>query len=193
MRPWHVKRLFRLPNRTRDEIRREVSDEFAFHLDMRTDDLVREGMTPSDARAQALKEFGTVDSSAHTLAQLGDTVERHRRISHFAAELWQDAAVGLRLLARSPGFAAVAILTLALGIGANTAIYSVLDAVLLRPLPYPEPDRVMLVSEVRADGGANSVSGGAFLDWREHQTTFDALTHDDRRSATTCAATCRSA
>ena len=176
MRPWHVKRLFRLPTRTRDEIRREVSDEFAFHLDMRTDELTREGMSPSDARAQALKEFGHVDSSAQTLAQLGDTLERRRRISHFAAELWQDAGLGLRLLVRSPGFAAVAILTLALGIGANTAIYSVLDAVLLRPLPYPEPDRLMLVSETREDGGANSVSGGAFLDWRTHQTTFDALT-----------------
>ena len=176
MRPWHVKRLFRLPNRTRDEIRREVSDEFAFHLDMRADELTREGLSPSDARARALKEFGKVDSTAHTLAQLGDTVERRRRIGHFAAELLQDAAVGLRLLARSPGFAAVAILTLAIGIGANTAIYSVLDAVLLRPLPYPEPDRVMLVTETRADGGVNSVSGGAYLDWREHQTTFDALT-----------------
>ena len=87
MRPWHVKRLFRLPNRTRDEIRRDVSDEFAFHLDMRADELMREGMSPADARAQALKEFGTVDSSAHTLAQLGDTVERRRRIGHFAAEL----------------------------------------------------------------------------------------------------------
>ncbi len=176
MRPWFAKRLFRHANRTRDEIRRDVSDEFAFHLDMRADELTRDGMSPSDARAQALKEFGTVDSSAQVLAQLGDTVERRRRISHFAAELLQDAALGLRLLARSPGFAVVAILTLALGIGANTAIYSVLDAVLLRPLPYPEPDRVMMVSEVRADGGANSVSGGAFLDWREHQTTFDALT-----------------
>ena len=124
---------------------------------MRADELTREGMSPSDARAQALKEFGKVDSSAHTLAQLGDTVERRRRIGHFAAELLQDAALGLRLLARSPGFAVVAILTLALGIGANTAIYSVLDAVLLRPLPYPEPDRVMMVSELRADGGANSV------------------------------------
>jgi predicted permease len=176
MRPWGIKRLFDHVSRTRDDVRADIAVEFAFHLDMRTDELTREGMSPSDARAQALKEFGKVDSSAHTLAQLGDTLERRRRISHFAAELWQDAGVGLRLLARSPGFAVVAILTLALGIGANTAIYSVLDAVLLRPLPYPEPDRVMMVSEVRADGGANSVSGGAFLDWREHQKTFDALT-----------------
>jgi predicted permease len=86
-----------------------------------------------------------------------------------------DFKFAFRSLARVKGLAVTVILTLALGIGANTAIYSVLDAVLLRPLPYPEPDRLMLVSETRADGGANSVSGGAFLDWREHQKTFDAL------------------
>ena len=176
MRPWGIKRLFRHISRTRDEVRSDIADEFAFHLDMRTDELVRDGRSPSDARAQALKEFGAVDSSARTLAQLGDTVERRRRIGHFAGELVQDAALGVRLLGRSPGFATVAVLTLALGIGANTAIYSVLDAVLLRPLPYPEPDRVMMVSEIRADGGQNSVAGGAYLDWRSHQRTFDALT-----------------
>ena len=82
---------------------------------------------------------------------------------------------------------------LALGIGANTAIYSVLDAVLLRPLPYPEPDRLMLVSETREDGGPNSVSGGAFLDWRTHQTQFDALTLTNPVIPTTCGAMCRSA
>ena len=176
MRPWGIKRLFHHVSRTRDDVRAEIADEFAFHLDMRADELTREGMSPSDARAQALKEFGRVNSSAHTLAQLGDTVERRRRIGHFAAELWQDAGLGLRLLVRGPGFAAVAILTLALGIGANTAIYSVLDAVLLRPLPYPEPDRLMLVSETLDNGNPNSVSGGAFIDWRTHQTQFDALT-----------------
>src|SRR4029453_553355 len=90
--------------------------------------------------------------------------------------LRQDAALGLRLLRRSPGFAAVAILTLALGVGANTAIYSVLDAVLLRPLPYPEPDRVVMVSETVENGNPNNSSGGAFLDWRARQTQFDALT-----------------
>ena len=74
MRPWNVKRLFRLPNRTRDEIRRDVSDEFAFHLDMRADELVREGLSPDDARRQAQREFGRADTSARTLATLGDRV-----------------------------------------------------------------------------------------------------------------------
>jgi predicted permease len=175
MRPWGIKRLFQHVSRTRDEVRSDIADEFAFHLDMRTDELVREGLSGAEARRQAEREFGGGDTGIH-LATLGNRVEQRRRASRFLGELWQDAGHGLRLLLRSPGFAAVAVLTLALGIGANTAIYSVLDAVLLRPLPYPEPDRVMMVSEVRADGGPNSVAGGAFLDWREYQTTFDALT-----------------
>ena len=176
MRPWGIKRLFHHVSRTRAAVRSDIADEFAFHLDMRTDELVREGLTRDQARWQAEREFGRADAATQTLASLGDRLERRRRAAGFLAELWQDAGHGLRLLRRSPGFALVAILTLALGIGANTAIYSVLDAVLLRPLPYPEPDRVMMVSEVRADGGQNSVAGGAFLDWRAHQTTFDALT-----------------
>ena len=175
MRPWGIKRLFRLPNRSSEDVRADITSEFTFHLDMRTDELVRDGMTRPDARAQALREFGRPDSSAEVMARLGDRVERRRRVGQLAAELRQDAVLGLRLLVRSPGFATVAILTLALGIGANTAVYSVLDAVLLRPLPYPEPDRVVLVSETLENGNPNSSSGGAFLDWRTHQTRFDAL------------------
>jgi predicted permease len=175
MRPWGIKRLFHHVSRTRREVRSEIADEFAFHLDMRTDALMREGLTRDEARRQAEREFGRDDDSAQVLAGLGDRVEHQRRARRFLGELWQDAGHGLRLLRRSPGFALVAVITLALGIGANTAIYSVLDAVLLRPLPYPEPDRVMMVSELRGDGGQNSVAGGAFLDWREHQRTFDAL------------------
>jgi predicted permease len=176
MKPWGIKRLFQHVSRTREEVRSDIADEFAFHLDMRTDELVSEGLSRDAARRQAEREFGRADTSTQALASLGDRIEQRRRAGRFLAELWQDAGHGLRLLRRSPGFAAVAVLTLGLGIGANTAIYSVLDAVLVRPLPYPEPDRVMMVSEVRADGGQNSVAGGAFLDWREHQKTFDALT-----------------
>ena len=175
MKRWGMKRLFRLPSRSGADIRREVDEEQRFHLDMRSAALEQEGLPPPDARAQARREFGGVEASADCLAAIGGRVERRRRLSRYVAELWQDASVGLRLLARAPGFAAVAILTLALGIGANTAIYSVIDAVLLRPLPYPHADRLMLVGETVEGGQINNVSGGAFLDWRQYQTSFDAL------------------
>jgi predicted permease len=175
MKPWGIKRLFAHVSRTRDQVRTDIADEFAFHLDMRTDELVREGLPRDEARRQASQEFGRADAATGTLAAIGDRLEQRRRVAGFLGELWQDAGHGLRLLRRSPGFAMVAILTLALGIGANTAIYSVLDAIILRPLPYPEPDRIVMVSETLENGSQNSVSGGAYLDWRRNQTQFHAL------------------
>ena len=175
MRPWGVKRLFRFPFRTREDVRTDIADEFAFHLDMRRDELMRGGLDETEARARAAREFGDRAAGVRACAETGDRFERRRRIGQLAGELRQDVTLGLRLLGRNPGFATVAILTLALGIGANTAIYSVLDALLLRPLPYPEPHRLVQVSETLENGSPNSVSGGAFLDWRTHQTTFEAI------------------
>ena len=175
MRPWSVKRLFRFSSRSSVEVRTDIADEFSFHLDMRTKDLMREGMDETEARFQASREFGHRDRAATELALVGERIESRRRLAQIASELWRDALVGLRLLRRAPGFAVVAILTLAIGIGANTAIYSVLDAVLLRPLPYPDPDRLVMVNESRPDGGVNNASGGAYLDWRRHQTRFQGI------------------
>ena len=86
-----------------------------------------------------------------------------------------DLKFALRQLAKSPGFTSVAILSLALGIGANTVIFSAVDAVLLRPQPYPQPENLVNVFERVPTGGRNSVSGSSFKDWREHQTKFEAL------------------
>ena len=86
-----------------------------------------------------------------------------------------DLRFATRQLLKNPGFAAVAVLTLTLGIGANTAIFSAVDAVLLRPLPYPEPDRLVRVFERVPSGGRNNVSGSSYRDWRHHQTQFEAL------------------
>ena len=163
MRPWNVKRLFRFPFRTREAVRADIAEEFAFHLDMRTDELMREGMSAAAARMQATREFGNEAAGVRACEETGDRLERRRRIVRLLEEVRQDVRMGLRLLGRSPGFAAVAILTLAMGIGANTAIYSVLDTLVLRPLNYPDADRLVQISETGDSGRPNSVSGGASL------------------------------
>ena len=175
MRPWGVRRLFRFSDRTPADIRDDIADEVAFHIEMRVGDLQREGMSESAARGQALREFGDPARHDALCTPIDQVAERNSRARRFLEELLQDTRVGLRLLARSPGFAVAAVLTLALGIGANTAIYSLLDAMLLRPVPLPEPERLAILWETRPDGGTNSASGGAFLDWRAHQTRFSAI------------------
>jgi putative ABC transport system permease protein len=89
--------------------------------------------------------------------------------------MYHDLRFAIRQLAKSPGFTIVAIATLAIGIGANTAIFSAIDAVLMRPQPYPEPDRLVVVYERPPGRGRSGVSGSAFRDWRDHQTQFTAI------------------
>jgi putative ABC transport system permease protein len=88
---------------------------------------------------------------------------------------WQDLRFGLRTLAKSPGFTSVVVLTLALGIGANTAIFSYVDAVLMKPLPYRDPDQLVMLWEQRPDGGRNGISTLNFLDWKNHSTAFQSM------------------
>src|SRR5262245_14891945 len=90
-------------------------------------------------------------------------------------EFAQDVRYGIRGLLKAPGFAAVAILTLALGIGANSAIFSFVDGVLLKPLPYPEPERILLLWEKPPGGGNNVVSAMNYLDWRSQSSSFTAV------------------
>ena len=90
-------------------------------------------------------------------------------------ELWQDLRYGVRMLGKNPGFTSIEVLTLALGIGANTAIFSVINAVLLRPLPYPEADRLIWLNERHDQIPARWISYPNFLDWRERNQSFESL------------------
>ncbi len=146
---------------------REMDDELRFHLEKQIEQNVAQGMGEEEASYVALRQFGNV----------GEIKEECRNSwgVRFINELLQDVCYGLRQFRRNPGFTVVAVLTLALGIGANTAIFSVVNGVLLRPLSYPNPDRLVQIYERSARIKELSVSYPNFLDWEEMNRSFAGM------------------
>ena len=141
-----MRRVFRLPF-SRARVASEVDDELRFHLEMRTQQLVSRGWAPDAARAEALRQFGDVGHVRDDCVTLDQERERAMRRSNFLVEFHQDVVYAFRMFRRNPGFTLVVVLTLALGIGANTAIFTLVNAVMLRRLPVPEPERLVAVGD----------------------------------------------
>jgi len=149
------------------KLEQELEDEIRAHLDMQIEDNLMQGMSPDEARYQALRKFGGVE-------QVKESYRDRRSLAVVDSALW-DLRYALRMLSRSPGFTAVAVLTLALGIGANTAIFSMLEGVVLAPLPYKQAEQLVAALQTRPDNPRGSVSGPDFQDWRRNARSFEQM------------------
>src|SRR5882762_99232 len=145
----------------------DLDQEVHSHLEMLTEENIRSGMQPKDARRAARIELGGIE-------QVKEQV-REARFGNWFPSVISDCRYGVRQLRKNPSFTAVAVLTLALGIGATTSIFSVVYGVLLRPLPYPDTNRIMAVFEVTSEGRPSRVADPNFDDFRDQSRSFQAI------------------
>ena len=164
LRSW----LWRVP------IDQEVDNEIAFHIEMRTRELVDRGMDPRLAREMVLARIGDATRLKRTCLDLGRKRDREMRVTQWLEELRDDVKFAVRQLRMSPAFTLVATLTLALGIGANSAIFALADATLVRPLSFAQPDRLTMLWE-RNPNGRSVVAPFEFIAWSERNDSFEVM------------------
>ncbi|HEV8499290.1 MAG TPA: permease prefix domain 1-containing protein, partial [Gemmatimonadaceae bacterium] len=149
---------------------RDLDDELRFHLEARYDEYIAAGMNPAAARSEAERRFGSVDAVRDQCVAIDSQWERSRTMADMFHILVADLRYAVRQLRRNPSLSIAAILCFALGIGANTSIFSVVDAVLFRPLPFPDADRLVMIGEsLPKFGGVNtgSISSPEYLDYKQ--------------------------
>lgn len=156
------------------EVEHELDEELRFHLDREIEENIRRGMCAEEARCAALRRFGGLEQIKEEC--------RDARGVRLIEDILQDLRYGLRTMRRNLGFTAVAIVTLSLGIGANTAIFSVVNAVLLRPLPYTNSDRLVFLSERSRQAESIFISWPNYLDWRAQNQVFEHIAVYNRDS-----------
>jgi predicted permease len=167
LRAWFL-RLSGLFGKERRE--QDLAEEMEGHLQLHIEDNLRTGMSAEEARRNALIKLGGIEQTKESY--------RERRGVPALETLLQDLRFAVRMLLKSPGFTAVAVLIMALGIGANTAMFSVVNAVLLKPLAYSEPDRIVTLASLwKADSGHGPVSAPDFHDWHDQSTAFEAMAY----------------
>ena len=156
----------------KDRVDRECSEEIQAYLEMVTEAKLRQGLSPQEARRNALLELGGVEQVEERVREI--------RMGRFIETAWRDIRLGVRTLVHSPIFTIVTVLSLALGIGANTAIFGVVNGLLLRPLPYPEAEQIVHVWHTppqQSFPGLDrfSVSPANYLDWKAQSTVFEQI------------------
>ncbi|MFZ0315119.1 MAG: ABC transporter permease [Candidatus Korobacteraceae bacterium] len=171
MLPLRLRALFR-----RRQLDQDLDEELQSHLEEKTQEFMEKGLSAEEAHYAALRDFGSLDLSKQNC--------RDARKVLWIQNLIEDLHFGLRTLGKAPGFTAVAVLTLALGIAANTVVFSVFHAVLLRPLPYAHPDRLVFLSESTADLPKMFISLANFADWQSMNTVFENMGAFRRGGAT---------
>ena len=171
-----LRRFFRLPSAERD-VHALVDDEIAFHVDMLAEQLAAEGHSPEAARREALRRFGNLDGVRRRCYEISLSHATAMRRHEMLSNLWQDVVYAARGLRRARGFSLVVLLTLALGIGATTAMFSVVRGVLLRPLPFPDAERVVRIwpGNVKAPAELRAVSAKELEDWERELRGFEAI------------------
>src|SRR5205807_1280537 len=173
MRPRHW--LYTIPLRLRSLFRwaqadQELDDELRDHLDRKTEEYVAQGMTQEEAHRRARLDLGGIE-------QTKEKCRDARRVRVIETAL-QDIRFGMRMLRKNLGFTSVAVLVMALGIGANAAMFSVVNAVLLRPLSFNDPGRIVTLASLwKKSGGHGPVSAPDFRDWHDQSTAFEAIAY----------------
>src|SRR5262245_40559885 len=145
----------------------DLSEELSFHLQNEIGKNIAEGMCPEEARYAALRNFGGVEQVKEEC--------RDARGLRFIEGLWQDFTYGLRVLGKNPLFSGVVIFVLALGIGANGVVFSFLHALLLRPLPFKDPHRIVAIWEIDAQGQLWDVASANFIAWQNKIQSFEQV------------------
>ena len=163
----------------------DVEDELRFHLEAKADDLVARGWRPDAARVEAERQFGDVRTVRHIGKRRGENMERRKRWSEYLVECKRDVRYTLRTLRNNPGYAAIAIVVLALGIGVNAAVFSVVNTLLLGPLPFADSQRLVwftggksIDAKVRAAAGLSgrTYTVDAYEEFTRNTQSFQAVT-----------------